>query len=84
MNTGHTLFAQLLSVIPFSHFEHLVDKYQANRWTRNFTAWSFCSPAIVWCSLPLARRTCLGLRDATSALMEIERLIVAAEERGAN
>ena len=40
MNTGRTVFAQLLGVVPFSHFEHLVDKYQANRWTREFTAWS--------------------------------------------
>lgn len=40
MNTGRTVFAQLLGVVPFSHFEHLVDKYQANRWTRDFTAWS--------------------------------------------
>ena len=40
MNTGRTVFAQLLAVVPFSHFEHLVDKYQANRWTRDFTAWS--------------------------------------------
>jgi hypothetical protein len=40
MNTGRTVFAQLLACIPFSHFEHLVDKYQSNRWTRDFTAWS--------------------------------------------
>ena len=40
MNKGRTVFAQMLSVVPFSHFEHLVDKYQANRWTRDFTAWS--------------------------------------------
>ncbi len=40
MNTGRTVFAQLLAVVPYSHFEHLVAKYQANRWTRDFTAWS--------------------------------------------
>jgi hypothetical protein len=40
MNSGRTVFAQLLGLVPFAHFEHLVDKYQANRWTRDFTAWS--------------------------------------------
>jgi hypothetical protein len=40
MNSGRTVFAQLLGFVPFGHFEHLVDKYQANRWTRDFTAWS--------------------------------------------
>jgi Domain of unknown function (DUF4372)/Transposase DDE domain len=40
MNKARTVFAQLLGVVPFNHFEHLVDKYKANRWTRDFTAWS--------------------------------------------
>ena len=40
MNTGRAVFAQLLAIVPFSHFEHLVEKYQSNRWTRDFTAWS--------------------------------------------
>ena len=40
MNSGRMAFAQLLGFVPFGHFEHLVDKYQANRWTRDFTAWS--------------------------------------------
>jgi hypothetical protein len=40
MNRGHTVFAQLLSVVPFGHFEHLVAKYQSNHWIRGFTAWS--------------------------------------------
>ena len=40
MNSGRTVFAQMLGFVPFAHFEHLVDKYQANRWTRDFTAWS--------------------------------------------
>jgi Transposase DDE domain/Domain of unknown function (DUF4372) len=40
MNTGRTVFAQLLSVVPFNHFEHLVDKYKANYWVRTFTAWN--------------------------------------------
>ena len=40
MNTGRSIFAQLLDVVPFNHFEYLADKHQANRWTRDFTAWS--------------------------------------------
>lgn len=40
MNSGRTVFAQMLGFVPFAHFEHLVDKYQSNRWTRDFTAWS--------------------------------------------
>ncbi len=31
MNHGRTVFAQLLEFVPFSHFEHLVDVYQANK-----------------------------------------------------
>ena len=40
MNTARTVLAQLLAIVPYAHFEHLVDSYQANRWTRGFTAWS--------------------------------------------
>jgi Transposase DDE domain/Domain of unknown function (DUF4372) len=40
MNAGQTVFAQLLKFVPFKHFEYLVDKYQSNRWTQDFTAWS--------------------------------------------
>jgi len=40
MNTDSAGFAQLPCVVPLSQFEHLVGKYQANRWTRDFTAWS--------------------------------------------
>jgi Transposase DDE domain/Domain of unknown function (DUF4372) len=58
MNTGRTVFAQLLGVVPFSHFEHLVNKYHANRWTREFTAWSH------FICMAYAQFTCReGLRD---------------------
>jgi Transposase DDE domain/Domain of unknown function (DUF4372) len=40
MNAGQTVFAQLLKFVPFKHFEYLVEKYQSNRWTQDFTAWS--------------------------------------------
>jgi len=29
MNNGRTVFAQLLEFAPFSHFEHLVDVWEA-------------------------------------------------------
>jgi hypothetical protein len=40
MDTGRTEFTKLLAVATFSHFEHLVDKYKANRWKWDFTAWN--------------------------------------------
>ena len=63
MNTGRTVFAQLLGIVPFSHFEHLVDKYHANRWTRDFTAWSHF---ICMAYAQLTRRE--GLRDLIACL----------------
>ena len=46
MNFGRTVFAQPLGFVPLGHFEHLVDKYQTNHWTRDFTAFShfICMP----------------------------------------
>ena len=63
MNTGQTVFAQLLKIVPFWHFEHLVDKYQANRGTREFTAWSHF---ICMAYAQLTRRE--GLRDLIACL----------------
>jgi Transposase DDE domain/Domain of unknown function (DUF4372) len=63
MNAGRTVFAQLLGVVPFGHFEHLVDRYQANRWTRGFTAWSHF---ICMAYAQLTRRE--GLRDLVVCL----------------
>ena len=63
MNKGRTVFAQLLGVVPFAHFEHLVDRYQANRWTRDFTAWSHF---ICMSYAQLTRRE--GLRDLVACL----------------
>ena len=40
MNRGKAVFAQLLTQVPFSHFEHLVDVYQANKGIRHFSAWN--------------------------------------------
>ncbi|OGT90799.1 MAG: transposase [Gammaproteobacteria bacterium RIFOXYD12_FULL_61_37] len=58
MNHGRTVFAQLLEFVPFSHFEHLVDVYQANKEVREFTAWSHF---ICLVYAQLTRRS--GLRD---------------------
>ena len=46
MNRGRTVFAQLLGFIPFGYFEHLVDRFAANRDVSEFTAWShiLCMP----------------------------------------
>ena len=63
MNSGRTVFAQMLGFVPFAHFEHLVDKYQANRWTRDFTAWSHF---ICMAYAQLTRRE--GLRDLIACL----------------
>jgi len=63
MNSGRTVFAQLLRFVPFGHFEHLVDIYQANRWTRDFTAWSHF---ICMAYAQFTRRE--GLRDLIACL----------------
>ena len=63
MNTARTVLAQLLAIVPFAHFEHLVDNYQANRWTRGFTAWSHL---ICMVYAQLTRRE--GLRDLVDCL----------------
>lgn len=63
MNTGHSVLAQLLAVVPFGHFEHLVERYQANRWSKGFTAWSHF---ICMAYAQLTRRE--GLRDLVDCL----------------
>lgn len=63
MNTGRTVFAQLLAVVPFKHFEYLVNKHESNRWTRDFTAWSHF---ICMAYAQLTRRE--GLRDLIACL----------------
>jgi len=63
MNHGRTVFAQLLEFIPFSHFEHLVDLYQANKGVTSFSAWSHF---ICLTYAQLTRRS--GLRDLAACL----------------
>lgn len=63
MNSGRTVFAQMLGFVPFAHFEHLIDKYQSNHWTRDFTAWSHF---ICMAYAQLTRRE--GLRDLIACL----------------
>jgi hypothetical protein len=63
MNQGKTVFAQLLQFVPFSHFEHLVDVYQANKGVRAFSDWSHF---ICLAYAQLTRRS--GLRDLVACL----------------
>ena len=63
MNHGRTVFAQLLEFVPFSHFKHLVDLYQANKGATAFPAWSHF---ICLMYAQLTRRS--GLRDLIACL----------------
>jgi hypothetical protein len=63
MNRGRTVFAQLLDFVPFSHFEHLVDRFASNHGIKHFSAWSH-----LLCMMysQLTRRE--GLRDLVACL----------------
>ena len=63
MHAGRTVFAQLLAVVPFKHFEHLVNKHRSNHWTREFTAWSHF---VCMAYAQITRRE--GLRDLIACL----------------
>lgn len=63
MNHGKTIFAQLLDYVPFSHFEHLVDRFAANHGIKHFSAWS---QFICMAYAQLTRRD--GLRDLVACL----------------
>lgn len=63
MNRQATVFAQLLKVLPFDHFEHLVAKYQANHYSKTFPAWAHLVCMIY---AQLTRRE--GLRDLVACL----------------
>lgn len=63
MNRGKAVFAQLLGQVPFSHFEHLVDVYQANKGIRHFSAWN---QFLCLMYAQLTRRA--GLRDLVACL----------------
>jgi hypothetical protein len=63
MNRGKAIFAQLLAQVPFSHFEHLVDVYQANKGIRHFSAWNHF---LCLMYAQLTRRS--GLRDLVACL----------------
>lgn len=39
MNTGQTVFSQIMSLLPRYEFDKQVDKYQGNYKTRNFSCW---------------------------------------------
>jgi hypothetical protein len=63
MNTGRTVFAQLLALVPRAHFEYLVDKYQSDHNSRGFSAWSHF---LCMAYAQLTRRE--GLRDLVACL----------------
>ncbi len=63
MNRGKAIFAQLLAQVPFSHFEHLVDVYQADKGVRHFSAWNHF---LCLMYAQLTRRS--GLRDLVACL----------------
>lgn len=63
MNRGKAVFVQLLAQVPFSHFEHLVDVYQANKGIRHFSAWN---QFLCLMYAQLTRRS--GLRDLVACL----------------
>jgi hypothetical protein len=39
MNTGPTVFAQLMEIIPSYQFQVCVDRYQGNRYVKDFSCW---------------------------------------------
>lgn len=39
MNTGRTVFAQLIEFIPTYQFQRCVDRYQGNRYVKDFSCW---------------------------------------------
>jgi len=63
MNRGRTVFAQLLDFVPYSHFEHLVDRFSSNHGVKHFSAWSHFL-CIMYSQL--TRRE--GLRDLVACL----------------
>lgn len=63
MNRGRTVFAQLLDFVPYSHFEHLVDRFSSNHGIRHFSAWSHF---LCMMYAQLTRRE--GLRDLVACL----------------
>jgi hypothetical protein len=40
MNTGKSIFSQLIHVLPRYQFDQCVERYQGNKWVRDFSCWS--------------------------------------------
>ncbi len=63
MNKGKTVFAQLMEFVPYFRFQQAVERYQGNRWVRNFSCWD------QWLTLALAQLTSRrSLRDIEASL----------------
>src|SRR3970040_93020 len=63
MNRGQSVFAQLLGFVPFSHFEHLVDRFESNHGIKHFSTWNHF---LCIAYSQLTRRE--GLRDLVACL----------------
>lgn len=63
MYKGRSVFAQLLDFVPYKHFEYLVDKSKANRWSTTLPAWSHF---VCLAYAQITRRE--GLRDLVACL----------------
>ena len=63
MNTGRSVFAQLLGFVPFKHFEYLAGKFGSNHGIHSFSAWSHF---VVMSYAQLTLRD--GLRDLVACL----------------
>jgi hypothetical protein len=63
MFKGRTVFAQLLDFVPYKHFEYLVEKSGANRWSKTLPAWSHF---VCLAYAQITRRE--GLRDLVACL----------------
>jgi hypothetical protein len=63
MFKGRSVFAQILDFVPYKHFEYLVNKAQANRWSKTLPAWSHF---VCLAYAQITRRE--GLRDLVACL----------------
>lgn len=63
MNHRQWVFAQLLGFVPFSHFEHLVERFASNHGIMRISAWN---PFLCIACSQRTRRE--GLRDLVACL----------------
>ncbi len=63
MNSGHTVFAQLMGFIPKYEFDKSVDKYKGNYKAREFSCWEqnvvMCFTQLTYCAILRDIEACL-------------------------